>query len=178
MAQHLCAARIGGDKPAHCRHALAAQREGKAQARAGRSLVQIMQHHARAAGDLAAIAIHRADSIQPPQRDQQRCAAGIGRGPARHPAVAPLRHDGHAMRGAELHQLGKLRRAGGGGEGEGAASVARAPVGEPGGEKIRVLRQATGPEQRGGLAKKFFRPGGVLTRGALRHARPMPHRPG
>ena len=133
VAQHLRAAGIGADEAPDRRHALAAQREGKAQARRRCRLVQIMQHHACAAGDLAGILIHRANGLQPPQRDQQRCAAGIGRGPARHGAVAPLRHDRHAVFGAELHQRRHFRRAARRRQCQRRAGVAAAPVRQPGG---------------------------------------------
>jgi len=154
VAQHLRPASVGGNEPADGRRTLAAERERKAHLRGFSSVMKVLEDHTGLAHDHACFSIKPADSVHPPKRQHDGSAACIRRRAACHAAIAALRHDRHAMHGAQLDQCGDFGSRGGRGEGEGAPGVAPSPVGQPGAHPIRIGRQPAWAEQLGSLGQE------------------------
>ena len=154
VAQHLCAAGIRRDKAADGCRSLAAKGQGKAQAVFFRQLVQVLQDEPGLACHLHGVGIDFAHRVHPAQREQDGPAGGIGGGSTGHAAVPALRHDGHRVARAQLHESGHLARRGGRGKAQRLACKPPAPVGQPRLEQFGVARKAARPEQRGGFVEK------------------------
>ena len=130
VAQHLGAARVGGQVAANGAAALGAQAEGEQPVRIARSLLHMGQHGAGFHGQGVVVGVDGAHAVQARQRQQHGVARGVGRGAAHQPGVAALGHDGRAVGAAQAHQLRHLGRVGGPYHGQGLAREAAMLVGQ------------------------------------------------
>ena len=117
---------------------------GKRRPLARRGLVQRLQDHAGLAGrPRARCGIERADRVHPPQRQQQRVAARVGRrAAATCRCCRPAARSGRRARAHSCTSAATSRGRGGRGQRQRAPGEAAAPVGQPRLHQLGVAGQA------------------------------------
>ena len=136
VAQHLRAAGIGGQIAAYGATAFRRQAQGEQAVGIARGLLHGLQNAAGLDHHGVVVGVDAAHLVQPPQRQDQRRAAVVGRGPAAQTGVAPLRDDRHLVGDAPLDELCHFLDRTRPGHGNGLAGIAAAPVNQIG---LRVL---------------------------------------
>ena len=128
IAQHVYAARIGGEVAADLAAAFGGERERKQPSGLIGRPLHIGEHAAGFDGDRIVKAIELADPVHAAEREHDLAAFAGGHRAAREAGVAALGNDRHAVRGAELHHARDFRRTRGPHHAFGAPGVLAPPV--------------------------------------------------